>query len=453
MTDIGGLFCVVLCLYACLRALQAQANRSVLAWLALAALSDALGGTVRQIAWLGVLVMFPCTIWLLRRRPHVPGFGILLYCISLFMVFVSLHWFRQQPYSVPEQLFGGQFNLHEINHRSVQLLSLFLSGSLFLLPVLVAFVPEISLRNRRIAASLAGAASLGIAASALLAHYRPMSFDLLVAPFVGDYVTPYGIVPVFRIKGALPPNLPFSTRLVITIVVVLTLFCFCAFLVTHRRPYRLEETPASLYPPVSWNHLLTLLVPFTLAYLVLLMPRALRGDLHDRYLLPLMFIGLIMLVRLYQDRVKSNLPLVSSVFVLLFAFYAVAETHDEFSMYRAQQAAIGELRAAGTPDIAIDGGFEHNAMAQIDRFGYVDDPRIRIPATDYIAQASSFPADCQPTWTPLTPAIVPGYALSFDPKSCGGLSRFAPVIYREWLTLRTVPVYIVHTIKPVRGQR
>ncbi len=68
MTDIGGLFCVVVCLYACLRALQAQSDRAVLAWLAFAALSNALGGTVRQIAWLGVLVMFPCAVWLLRRR-------------------------------------------------------------------------------------------------------------------------------------------------------------------------------------------------------------------------------------------------------------------------------------------------------------------------------------------------------------------------------------------------
>ena len=50
MTDISGLFCIVLCLYACLRALQAETDRAALAWICFAAISNALGGTVRQIA-------------------------------------------------------------------------------------------------------------------------------------------------------------------------------------------------------------------------------------------------------------------------------------------------------------------------------------------------------------------------------------------------------------------
>jgi hypothetical protein len=50
MTDIGGLFCIVLCVYACLRALQAEASRAANVWIAFAARSNALGGTVRQIA-------------------------------------------------------------------------------------------------------------------------------------------------------------------------------------------------------------------------------------------------------------------------------------------------------------------------------------------------------------------------------------------------------------------
>src|SRR5579871_5775725 len=52
MSDIGGLFCLAVCLYACLRALGAESDRAVLAWLAFAALSNALGGTIRQIVWI-----------------------------------------------------------------------------------------------------------------------------------------------------------------------------------------------------------------------------------------------------------------------------------------------------------------------------------------------------------------------------------------------------------------
>jgi hypothetical protein len=64
MTDITGLFAVVICLYGCLRALQSTTNRSTIFWLCFAILSNALCGTSRQIAWLGILVMVPSTLWL-----------------------------------------------------------------------------------------------------------------------------------------------------------------------------------------------------------------------------------------------------------------------------------------------------------------------------------------------------------------------------------------------------
>ena len=154
MSDIGGLFCIVLCIYACLRALQAQTDRAVLAWLAFAALSNAVGGTVRQIAWLGVLVMFPCAVWILRRRPHVVLLGALIYLISLVIVFGSLHWFLQQPYSAPERLLDGYPDEFHPNLLVAQLLDLSFGSSMFLLPILLGFVAAISLRNRRTVAIL-----------------------------------------------------------------------------------------------------------------------------------------------------------------------------------------------------------------------------------------------------------------------------------------------------------
>src|SRR5580692_7193080 len=71
MSDVSGVFCVVLCLYMCLRALQAETVRSAIAWIGIASLLNAVGGTARQIAWLGVLVMIPSTLWLLRRKQRV----------------------------------------------------------------------------------------------------------------------------------------------------------------------------------------------------------------------------------------------------------------------------------------------------------------------------------------------------------------------------------------------
>jgi hypothetical protein len=245
------------------------------------------------------------------------------------------------------------------------------------------------------------------------------------------------------IKGTLPVVLPTSLRITCTIAVIVSLNCFLAFLYSSRKPPQNEEQLSQ----ISWESIFILLVPFALCYTCLLLPRGLNHELFDRYLLPLMLIGVILLLRIFEERVEPNLPFASYLLLLLFAFFAVAGTHDAFSLFRAKAEAIAELRAAGVPDTSIDGGFEHNGMTQIDLFGYINDPRIRVPAIHLVEETPIFPEDCKPQLASLTPAIVPGYALSFDPKACGGLSGFPAVTYRNWLGEREVSIYIVKTEK------
>jgi hypothetical protein len=455
MTDLGGLFCIVLCLYACLRALQAHSNPTVLAWLAFAALSNAVGGTVRQIVWLGVLVMFPCTVWLLRRRPHVLLFGSVLYAISILIIYGILHWFQQQPHTVPEPLFIQHLGWSNLKSLTVMSLSLFLSFALFLLPILIAFIPASSPRNRRSEAFLVIGGLLCLAATIYLFLYHLNTLNSLFAPFKGGTVSQYGLVAPVSIKGwhSAPKVLSPALRILITIPVLAALLCFLDFLRTTRRLSPLAQNSPAVSPPVSWPTLLVLIVPFLLAYLVLLIPRGLSGDVYDRYLLPIFPLALIFLLRIYQDRVRPNLPVACIALVLLFALFAVAAEHDSFNSYRARLAAIGELRAAGIPDTSIDAGWEHNAMTQIDQFGYLNEKYARLPVAAARALPSSFPSDCRPERYWLTPAIVPGYALSFVPDACGGPSRFAPVTYSNWIGPRNVTFYIVNTVKPASTQR
>jgi hypothetical protein len=460
MTDIGGLFCIVLCLYACLRAVQARTDRALLAWLAFASLSNAVGGTVRQIAWLGVLVMFPCAVWLMRRRPHVVLAGTLLYLASVALIFTSLRWFLHQPHSESEPLLVAVSGPGQLLHLAVQLLSLLLCIALFLIPVLIAFVTAISFRNRRTLAILLLGGFLCLAAIVPIFLYHPLTLNALLAPFKGNYVSPFGIARTMPIKGFDPIVFSLGPRLVITFFVLVSILSFLAFLISSSRILPLARTqppnPPTLSqatpPAISWYSLLVLLCPFVIAYLLLLMPRGLRGDLFDRYALPLLLMGLIFLLRLYQDRVRPCLPPASSALVLLFALFAVAGTHDAFSTYRARQAAVSELLAAGIPDNSIDAGFEHNAIAQIERVGYISGSHIRPPAADNAARSSGFPDDCQPDNFWLTPVIVPGYALSFNPAACGGLSRFPPISYRDWLARGKGAIYIVNTRKHASTQ-
>jgi len=44
MTDVFGVFTIVLCLYMCLRAIQASTHRSTIAWIGFAAILNGIGG-------------------------------------------------------------------------------------------------------------------------------------------------------------------------------------------------------------------------------------------------------------------------------------------------------------------------------------------------------------------------------------------------------------------------
>ncbi|MEK6397843.1 MAG: glycosyltransferase family 39 protein, partial [Terriglobus sp.] len=59
MSDISGLFSILICYYCCLRALQSQRDSQVLTWLVAAGLLSIVGSTARQIAWMSPLVMVP----------------------------------------------------------------------------------------------------------------------------------------------------------------------------------------------------------------------------------------------------------------------------------------------------------------------------------------------------------------------------------------------------------
>lgn len=440
MTDVGGLFCILLCFYACLRALQAATNRAAMGWLIFAGLSNTIGGTIRQIAWLGVLAMVPSAIWLLKRRPFIVPVGAALYAACTAFIFWSRIWFARQPYSVPQSLIPGDFGLNSIFGAFALMLISFFSVATFLLPVLVAFVPFISKRKLRAGFLIFG----GIACAAIafsVWHGPSPIFESFLAPFPGNYVSARGMLDGTSIKGMRPSVLPAWVRIVLTLTIIGALHCLWAFLSTDRPAATSRQKPTD----VSSKSLMILLFPFSIAYFVLLLPTGLTVGFFDRYLLPFLFFGILFLLRLFEERTRAQLPALSVILTVVFAFYAVAGTHDAFSMFRAEAAAFAELRAAGIPATAIDGGFEQNSMTQIRQFGYMNDPRIRVPSMVFVEVAANFPKGCEPQLALLTPAVVPGYALSFDPNACMGLSHFAPVIYHNWLGPHSVNVYIVNT--------
>jgi hypothetical protein len=111
MTDVPGFFSILGCIYGCVRALQAIRDRDAILWLCLAVAVNALCGTSRQIAWLGVLVLVPSTLFLLRSRRIVLLYSLAATALGFAFVFSTLHWFNVQPYMQPEPFSLPPFHL------------------------------------------------------------------------------------------------------------------------------------------------------------------------------------------------------------------------------------------------------------------------------------------------------------------------------------------------------
>jgi hypothetical protein len=186
-----------------------------------------------------------------------------------------------------------------------------------------------------------------------------------------------------------------------------------------------------------------LLVPFSVAYTLLLIPRAASSVIYDRYALSLLVIALIWLVRYYQQKIHSRLPLASILLVGAIATYGVAATHNIFSLYRARVALAAELRAHGIPDTSVDNGWEYNIGVELQHANHINEPTIAVPAHAYVSPPP-LPVGTCPMHSPeLTPHITPLYGVSFDPNACYGPAPFAPAHYSRWLASTPGTLYVV----------
>lgn len=437
MSDVPGLFCLIVCFYGCVRAMQSETDRAAAGWIVFVALSNAFGGTVRQIAWLGVLVVVPCTTLYLRRRAGVLLAGAVSLLISVIAIAGCIHWFSHQPYSLTERLVSNP------HHRWIdfvttikKLIENCFAVCLFVLPVLIGFVwkPRVSskrVRNQYVALCI----FLVFLSMFFVLHHGPTDW---LAPFSRNVVTEKGLSDGSGMVGIQPDVLSFSLRLVLS---VLTFAAAIAFVLQVWNSSSREEFAAEKISILPWKALFTILGPFTVAYFFLL---ATRADIYDRYLLPLIFVFLVVLLRVYEQQVGDRLPAVSILLVILFAAFGVAGLHDLFALGRARLSAANEMLAKGVVRTEIQGGFEYDTWTQLESTGYVNDYRLRIPTGAYhpMIQPTDVSPKCSFSLSELVPAVKARYILSFDQSSCYSPSQFAPVFYRAWLYPHDRMIYV-----------
>ncbi len=443
MTDIFGLFAIVICLYGCVRALRSSADRSTIAWLCFAVGTNAIFGTARQIAWLGILVLVPSTLWLLKAKRRVLFIGGIANVSGVLFVLGCMHWLKHQPYVIPEHVLPTAFPL---GHTVAQLLYLFLDAPFLALPLFALFLPSVRKSGPRVFAALC-VLFLGYLFLALYPSHLRGNIPLEPTLFNGNWVSVHGmyegVVSLSDWHSTPPLFLHTGDRILLTVASLGGLLGLMVLLFQHRSARPPAAGPEGLPAAVpSWRQITTLLLPITLVYLLLLLPRA-TGLLFDRYLLPLLIFAVVCMVRLYQERIRPELPLAGFVLVAMMAVYGVAVTHNMFSLYRARVDLAAELRANGVPDIFVDHGWEYNLLTELQLSNHLNEKEIAFPANAYVPVPPQ-PSDiCQMLWYEDTPHIHPRYGISFQPDVCNGPAPFASVHYSRWLASSPGTLYVV----------
>lgn len=434
MTDIPGLFAVVICFYGCLRALQSSSSQRAIGWLCFAVGANAICGTSRQIAWLGLLVIVPSTLWLLRSQRRVLMAGAAATVAGAAFIFGCMRWFERQPYSIPEHVVLKSF---PVIHVFWQFSTFFLDVPFLLLPIVALFFYGIRKCNPRVlAALLLGYLLIGV-------HPRHVGHVFLLEPTTGDWIVTDGTFGSSALRGTPPLFLTPAVQAVLTIASIGGLLCLIALLLRYR-PSRNVEPSAGL----SWHQLGVLLGPFTLAYMLLLVPRAATvgvaasSGIFDRYMPMLLAVAVLCMVRYYQDQIQPRLPLASVVLVSLMALYGVTATHNFLALYRARAAMAAEIRAAGVSDTAVDNGWEYNLGVELQHSAYINEDKIEVPAHAYVPVPAPS-GKCSPIWYEKTPHIHAIYGISYNPDACYGPAPFAPVHYSRWLASKQGTLYVV----------
>ena len=421
LTDIPGLFAMILCLYSCVRAIESRTPGGAIGWIAFAAVSDVVFGSSRQIAWLGVLVMVPSALWLLRKRRSVLRIGGGIWVLSAAFVFGINHWFERQPYTQIEPLLAHRIGWHFLEHLSEEMLRGCFESALLLLPVLLIFLP--ALWRKRLPWQVYVTGALFV-----LGGLRVWQLDETYS-----WTAPY-------LAGIMPYLFLGKLRLWLTGVIVL---CILALLtdVLMRQPATSADADFS-WPTLSNRSVKILLLPFVFAYLGLITPRAGFEGIWDRYVFPLLFLAMIFIFRFYQQRIGPRLPVAALVLAMVAGAYATAALHDRMAMYRARVVALNEVLATGVPVTAVSGGWDYDGWTELQLSNHIVDRRMRVPAGVTLPPPTHYGlAKCPWFYCDMFPHVVPYYTISLCPRPIAGDS-FPPAPYRTWV-IQPGAVYVV----------
>jgi len=442
MTDIPALLVVLLCVYLCQRALAAQDDIHAVLWLAAAALTNLGLGTVRQVTWLGLLIIVPCCAWLMRRRRYVVPATIVLWIVGVISIKLLIAWFFRHPYSIPLRLFPKTFDAVMIWGLFKNLGQLTTTSLLLTLPLLVTGIAAQWPPKRR---QMLGAFAVVLILGTFYVISKRIGVPALADSFwTGNILTPYGIM-----QGA---DLFHSSHRISPIwamgMFILVVLCTISFVQAIYRPRTLPAVSATS-PEISWYAMNVLLLPFLACYLVLLFPLAFIV-LFDRYLLEIVAVLLIYMLRWHQERISPRIPAIATATLVVVALLGVAGTHDLFTMARAEVRLTNAMQQAGIPRTEIRGGFDYDTVTEVYTAGYLNDPHLVNPPGSFQPLRTDESGPCGDPFLVYLPAMNIKYEVASGPSPCTVPTDFPAQIYRTWLPPARRELYVV-TRKPREG--
>jgi len=439
MTDVPGLFVILLCLYLCLRAIDARYDRSALLWLALAAGTNVAGGTVRQIAWLGALVMVPSTAWLMRRRQGALVAGALVWGCSALGIFAFLRWWREQPYAVPEHIFQGPVSAAMMAHLGAELLKALLCTCLLVFPLLIAWLPRYKAFPQRIRLTLA-AFIAALAAGAYCLHLHG-TLEHRVAPWLGHVI---GTESMFSSTGEMLGTRVVTLNLFWRTVLSLGVIFAASACLLDTWLCRQHIESAANQPDSRLRKAGYLLGLYTACYCCLLFPRGLYSFIYDRYLLGIMPAAIIAILLLYELNVRKMLRGWLFFILAAISIYGLAATHDWFALNRARLQAVALVRGQGIPVTRIQAGFDFDGWTQLENARSMNWAAIENPPNAYHPNRSDsgLAPLCRLNFSAYTPTITPEYFVVFKQMPCLDASQFSPISYHNWLPPHTRFIFI-----------
>jgi hypothetical protein len=352
MTDSYGCAFTLFCLYAAIRAAEAEFTCGASAWLWLLTGSGILGGSERQTVWVAPLVLLPFLIWCHRRNRVVRWQAVLALAISVLALVIIVSQFK--PGYPAVDLTGAQMvNLirSEFFRAVFKIVCVLLTAALLSLPALLCAPQLVRRIPRRSVVALVAFCCVTVA---ILAKGTSG-----IAPFLGTVLTPYGIqFPGVDGLGYKPVLLTRPVQYGLTGLLLFALACWLTLLIGKQFRNPLPGPRAAIF------------ALFTAAYLPLLFPGALTALIYDRYALPLLPLLLIVVLLLVQQ-VTVRVSITAWVCLCLFAGYAIVTTHDYAATLAARTRAANELAARNVPLNNISVGLEHDGWMQLTLAGTV----------------------------------------------------------------------------------